>query len=172
MRVLDVGCGTGSNLKLYQQAGCDVYGIDMSPSMLQVARQKLGDRANLHLGDASDMPYDDGTFDLITASLTLHEMPGVVRTGVINEIIRTLKNDGRILLIDFHPGPIRFPKGWVSKSIITITEIAAGREHFKNYRDFIARKGLPPLCAAHGLIVDKEKIVTGGNLALFLLRKG
>jgi demethylmenaquinone methyltransferase/2-methoxy-6-polyprenyl-1,4-benzoquinol methylase len=89
---------------------------------------------------------------------------------VISEAKRTLKEGGRILLIDFHPGPIRPLKGWISKSIITFAEIAAGREHFKNYRSFIANKGLPPLISTHGLSVDAEKIVGGGNIALFLLR--
>ncbi|GAF88483.1 unnamed protein product, partial [marine sediment metagenome] len=42
MAVLDVGCGTGIHLELYQKAGCNVYGIDQSPSMLQVARNRLG----------------------------------------------------------------------------------------------------------------------------------
>ena len=52
MAVLDVGCGTGSTLALYAQAGCSVFGIDRSPAMLEVARGKLGAGASLLLGDA------------------------------------------------------------------------------------------------------------------------
>ncbi len=170
MAVLDVGCGTGILLELCQKAGCNVSGIDQSPSMLQVARNKLGESANLYLGDASNMPYKDKEFDLIVMSTVLHEMPRAVRAAVINEAKRTLKEEGRILLIDFHPGPIRPLKGWLYKIIITFVEFAGGREHFKNYRDFIANKGLPALVSAHGLSIDKEKIVSGGNIALFLLR--
>lgn len=170
MTVLDVGCGTGAHLDLYKKAGCNVFGIDLSPSMLQVARNRLGEHANLYMGDASNMPYADKEFDLIIFSTVLHEMPSTVRSAAINESKRILKEDGRILLIDFHPGPIRPLKGWIYKSIITFVEIGAGREHFKNYRDFIANKGLPQLISIHGLLVDKEKIVTGGNIALFLLR--
>jgi demethylmenaquinone methyltransferase/2-methoxy-6-polyprenyl-1,4-benzoquinol methylase len=170
MAVLDVGCGTGIHLELYQKAGCNVYGIDQSPSMLQVARNKLGDSANLYMGDASDMPYPDKKFDLIVMSTVLHEMPRAVRAAVINESKRTLKEEGRILLIDFHPGPIRPLKGWLYKSLITFVEFTGGREHFKNYRDFIANKGLPAIASAHGLSIDKKKIVSGGNIALFLLR--
>ncbi len=170
MAVLDVGCGTGIHLELYQKVGCNVYGIDQSPSMLQVARNRLGESANLYMGDASNMPYQDKEFDLIVMSTVLHEMPRAVRSAVINEAKRTIKEDGRILLIDFHPGPIRPLKGWLYKSIITFIEFAAGGEHFKNYRDFIANKGLPAIASARGLSVDKEKIVSGGNIALFLLR--
>lgn len=169
MVVLDVGCGTGVHLELYQKAGCNVFGIDQSPSMLQVARNRLGESANLYMGDASNMPYPDKEFDLIIISTVLHEMPRAVRSAVIDESKRTLNEDGRILLIDFHPGPKRPLKGWIYKSIITFAEIGAGREHFKNYRDFIANKGLPELISTHGLSIDKEKIVSGGNIALFLL---
>ena len=170
MAVLDVGCGTGAHLEHYQKAGCNVSGIDQSPSMLQVARNRLGESANLYLGDASNMPYPDKEFDLIVMSTVLHEMPRAVRVAVINEAKRTLKEEGRILLIDFHPGPIRALKGWLHKIIITFVEFAAGGEHFRNYRDFIANKGSPALISTHGLSVDEEKIVGGGNIALFLLR--
>jgi demethylmenaquinone methyltransferase/2-methoxy-6-polyprenyl-1,4-benzoquinol methylase len=170
MAVLDIGCGTGAYLEHYQRAGCNVSGIDQSPSMLQVARNRLGESADLYMGDASNMPYQDKEFDLIVMSTVLHEMPRAVRSAVINEAKRTLKEDGRILLIDFHPGPIRALKGWLHKIIITFVEFAAGGEHFRNYRDFIANKGLPAIASAHSLSVDKEKIVGGGNIALFLLR--
>jgi ubiquinone/menaquinone biosynthesis C-methylase UbiE len=169
MTVLDVGSGTGIHLEKYQRAGCAVYGIDQSPSMLRVARNRLGEGANLYLGDAANMPYEDNKFDLITISMVLHEMPQAVRSAVIKELRRTLNVEGRILIIDFHTGPIQHLKGWLNKSIITFAEIAAGREHFKNYRDFIAHKRLSSLISTHHLSIDKEKIVSSGNIALFLL---
>ena len=171
MTVLDVGCGTGVHLERYQRAGCSVFGIDQSPSMLEVAEKRLKESANLQMGDASDMPYSDGQFDLIIISTVLHEMPGTVRSAVISECKRTLDQEGRILLIDFHPGTIRPMKGWLYKCIISAAEMAAGREHFRNYRDFMKIQGLPGLISAHGLSVDQEKIVSGGNIALFLLRR-
>lgn len=57
MRVLDVGCGTGSHLDIYRGSGCTLFGIDASPSMLDVARSRLGEGADLRLGDATQMPY-------------------------------------------------------------------------------------------------------------------
>jgi demethylmenaquinone methyltransferase/2-methoxy-6-polyprenyl-1,4-benzoquinol methylase len=172
MTVLDVGCGTGVHLELYQKAGCAVFGIDLSPSMLHVARERLGDSAQLHRGDASKMPYSDRTFDLIIMATVLHEMSGRVRSKVITESKRILKKDGRILLIDFHPGPFQPFKGWFYRSIITLAEVMAGREHYKNYRDFMANKGLSGLISSHELFIDNEKIVSGGNIALLLLRSG
>jgi ubiquinone/menaquinone biosynthesis C-methylase UbiE len=167
--VLDIACGTGDQLEYYQKAGCQVFGIDLSPSMLQMARYRLGESANLYLGDASNMPFSDRSFDLITISTALHEMPRTIRSAVLKEAIRTLKERGRILLTDFHPGPISSIKGWFHKAVISFIEIAAGREHFRNYRDFMASKGLPALIEKHGLSIEKEKIISGGNIALFLV---
>jgi ubiquinone/menaquinone biosynthesis C-methylase UbiE len=47
MKVLDVGCGTGVHLDIYRRSGCELYGIDNSPSMLDVARTRLGEDAKL-----------------------------------------------------------------------------------------------------------------------------
>ena len=171
IHVLDVGCGTGTNLMLYREAGCNVFGIDLSPAMVEIAQKKLGNRADIRLGDASKMPYSDNSFDLITGFFILHEMPNRIRPAVISEMARVVKHGGRILLIDYHLGPIRFPKGWMFKVIILFFEVMAGREHFRNYRDFLARNCLQNLIFTKNLRVLNEKIVGGGNAALFLLKK-
>jgi demethylmenaquinone methyltransferase/2-methoxy-6-polyprenyl-1,4-benzoquinol methylase len=171
MMVLEVGCGTGSNLRLYENAGCSVFGIDLSPSMLEVARQKLSERADLRVADAAEMPYADASFDVVTAFLTLHEMPAAIRTAVMTEMVRVVKRDGRLLLTDYRSGPIRFPKGWLLKMLIVAMELAAGREHFRNYRDFLARQGLPGLISSHGLSVETEKVASAGNILTCVARK-
>jgi len=171
MSILDIGCGTGSHLELYQRYKCDLYGIDLSPSMLAIARERLGDTAQLDLGDATEMPYHDGKFDLVISMLSLHEMSTQTRSGVLNEIDRVLKPDGRILLIDFHPGPYQPLQGWVSKTIILFSEVAAGREHFKNYRQFMKTKGLSTLLSGHQLKLEKQSILAGGTFAVCLVSR-
>jgi ubiquinone/menaquinone biosynthesis C-methylase UbiE len=172
MAVLDIGCGTGSHLELYKRFRCDVHGIDPSPAMLAVARRKLGDSAALHLGDASNMPYDDRSFDLVVCMLTLHEMRPTTRSSTMEEMKRVVRNQGRMLLIDYHPGPIRGLSGWRTKAIILLAEVGAGRRHFSNYRHFLRNQALPALVAEHGLAVEVERIVGGGALALLLARAG
>ena len=171
MTVLEVGCGTGSNLLLYQQAGCDVAGVDLSPSMLDVARVKLGETADLGLCDASDMPFEDGSFDLVTAFLALHEMPATVRESVMDEMVRVTGSDGHVLVVDFNPGPLRFPKAWLYKPGILLAEITAGREHFRNYRDFLSRGGVRGLVEQRSLTVAVEKVLSGGNVLACALRR-
>jgi ubiquinone/menaquinone biosynthesis C-methylase UbiE len=169
MALLDVGCGTGAHLELYRRYECDLYGIDRSPSMLEQARERLKDGANLQCGDASAMPFGDGSFDLVLAMLALHEMRPSQRSSVIREMKRVLKNNGCILLIDYHPSPVLPFKGLPARVFILLAEASAGCEHFRNYRQFIALKGLAPLIADHGLVVKRQRIVGDGALALYLL---
>jgi ubiquinone/menaquinone biosynthesis C-methylase UbiE len=171
MAVLDVGCGTGAHLELYGRLGCELYGIDASPSMLGLARKRLGQAADLRLGDASNMPYEDGSFDLVVAMLVLHEMDAQVRSSAIDEMERVLKDSGRVLLIDYHRGPSRPFEEWRNKVIILLSEVAAGRRHFRNYRHFLRMKGLPALVSEHSLVIEKERVVGGGAIALFLVGK-
>jgi ubiquinone/menaquinone biosynthesis C-methylase UbiE len=168
MNILDVGCGTGSLLELYRRYDCNLYGIDRSPSMLEVARRRLGDSIRLDLGDATDMPYEEHQFDLIISMLSLHEMAQPTRSGVISEMKRVLKHDGRILLIDFHPGPYQPLQGWISKLVIFFAELAAGGEHYKHYRQFMAARGLAALAALHNLEIEKQNILAGGTFAVCL----
>jgi len=168
--VLDVGCGTGIHLEMYQRYGCNLYGIDNSPSMLELARTRLGERAELRLADATQLPYEAGFFDLVLCMLVLHEMDEQVRSTVIGELTRVIKPDGRILLIDFHAGRPRPLKGWFSKLVILLSEVAAGRRHFRNYRHFISIGGLPALIDKSHLEIKNERIVGDDTLALYLLQ--
>ena len=170
MRVLEIGCGTGTNLDLFAAAGCEVAGVDLSPSMIDRAAKKLGDRADLRLADASEMPFGDGSFDLVLSFLTLHEMPTDIRSPVLREMARVAGSSGHMLLIDYHSGPLQFPKGWFYKSAIYTIEFGMGWEHFQNHRDFLARKGLPGLMSDNGLSVKSERILAGGNIHVVLAK--
>ncbi len=70
-RLLDIGCGTGRHLQKFLDMGLDVTGLDASPHMLGIAKERLGHRAELHLGTAEDLPFEDNTFHVATLITTL-----------------------------------------------------------------------------------------------------
>ncbi|MFJ3174203.1 class I SAM-dependent methyltransferase [Streptomyces roseus] len=71
-RILDAGCGSGPLSAALRERGAVVTGIDSSAGMLALARRRLGDDAGLHLADLRDpLPFDDGAFDDVVASLVL-----------------------------------------------------------------------------------------------------
>jgi ubiquinone/menaquinone biosynthesis C-methylase UbiE len=171
MSVLDVGCGTGSLLKLYQAAGCQITGIDASPTMLAAARRKLDSPADLRLGNATSMPFADGSFDLVTATFALHEMPPATRAAVMREIIRVVKSSGKILVIEFKSGPYPYPTGWIANTSSTFVEWLAGREHYINFRQFIRQNGMAPLIEENHLTLVKSWWPEEGTTAIYLLRR-
>ena len=168
-RVLDIGCGTGSFLVRCALNGAAVFGIDRSPSMLARAREKLDGSAGLYLGDAARMPYREGVFDLIAVSMALHEMSPATRSAVIEEARRLLAAGGRLLVVDYHPGPVCLPLGLILKLIGFCAELAAGGDHFRNYREFMAGNGLTALMTAHRLQVVRQVPVWRGTIAVSLL---
>jgi ubiquinone/menaquinone biosynthesis C-methylase UbiE len=65
-RVLDIGCGTGDHLQLFREKWCQVTGVDCSEEMLEISRRKLGNHAELKLGQAEGLPFSDDEFDIVT----------------------------------------------------------------------------------------------------------
>ena len=92
-RILDVGCGTGGNLKLLSQFG-DAEGVDVSIDALEFCRQR--GLNNVRLGAAEELPFEDGTFDLVTALDVVEHIDDDI--AGLREFRRVLKPDGRILL--------------------------------------------------------------------------
>ena len=75
--VLEIGVGTGRNLEHYQR-GIHLTGIDISPPMLDIARQRasmLGREVDLRLGDAQALEFADDSFDSIVFTLSLCSIP-------------------------------------------------------------------------------------------------
>ena len=70
-RVLDIGCGTGNHLLMFNKLGLNVSGVDASPHMMQEARSRLGHRSTIKEGMAEDLPFDDNEFDLAVLVNTL-----------------------------------------------------------------------------------------------------
>jgi ubiquinone/menaquinone biosynthesis C-methylase UbiE len=93
-RVLDVGCGTGNHLLFFRDLGCHVTGIEPSAAMLEIAGQKLKDKADLHAGKAEDLPFSDNEFDIVTLVTSLEFMKDPERA--LNEAIRVSRD--RVLL--------------------------------------------------------------------------
>lgn len=63
--LLEIGCGTGYFLRVFHEAGFDISGVDFSPPMLKRARSRIGVKADLHLGNAEYLQFEDNAFDFV-----------------------------------------------------------------------------------------------------------
>ena len=169
--VLEVGCGTGTQLAFYRDRGCRITGIDLSAAMLRAASGRLTGGTLVCQGDAARLPFPDRTFGLVLATLVLHEVDPAVRATVVEDMLRVTVPQGRIGIIDYNPQPRRTLKGALANRFIRMIERAAGRRHYTNYRRFIDAEGVPGLAARHGLQIERCQRVSGGNIGIYRLRQ-
>jgi ubiquinone/menaquinone biosynthesis C-methylase UbiE len=105
--VLDVGCGTGTlAIAAKRRVGPAgrVFGLDASREMISRARKKAtGARAEIvfQVAGAEALPFSDTTFDVVLSTTVFHCLPNHTRDLCIREMVRVLKPNGRLLLIDF-----------------------------------------------------------------------
>ena len=126
-RVLDIGCGTGESMRRVVGAERDVHGIDLSPAQLRYASRKPDLReSTIVLGDATRLPYRDGTFDVVLSNGSLPYVPDV--DAALREAHRVAAPDGRLFVV----GP-KDPKGELGQ------RIADALMHFLDPTEFAER---------------------------------
>jgi ubiquinone/menaquinone biosynthesis C-methylase UbiE len=100
-RVLDVGSGTGKlAAALAERYGCKVWGVDVSPEMIEVARERVPAGVGLRVGTAEALDFKDQWFERIVMSLVVQHLE---RARAFSEIFRVLAPGGRFALGSFDP---------------------------------------------------------------------
>jgi ubiquinone/menaquinone biosynthesis C-methylase UbiE len=151
-RILDVAIGTGLNLPHYP-AETIVIGIDLSPAMLAIARQRaadLGRTVDLRTGDAAHLPFDDDSFDTVVCALGLCTIPDPI--AAIQEMSRVLVTGGRLLLLDHIRST--WPPIYAAQWLLERITIRTAGEHF-------TRRQLPLVKAAGFEIVQVKRLKAG-----------
>ncbi|MEY3622783.1 MAG: hypothetical protein RLZZ407_342 [Pseudomonadota bacterium] len=104
--VLDVGTGTGRIVELFAESASRFVALDNSPEMLRLARAKIANfsadianKVEIKLGDFNMLPVGDGEFDTVIFHQVLHYAQDP--EAVIAEAIRTIAQDGRLVIVDF-----------------------------------------------------------------------
>jgi SAM-dependent methyltransferase len=92
-RVLEVGCGTGElAVRIERELGAEVAAVDISPRMVDLAREHGVDA---RVADVEELPFDDASFDCVSACWVLYHTPDVDRA--IAECARVLRPAGRLV---------------------------------------------------------------------------
>ena len=104
VRLLDVACGTGRTLHQLAVAhpALRLYGVDLSPAYVRLARRRLADVAEVALAveNAEALPFAEGTFDVATSVYLFHELPRNTRRAVARELFRVVRPGGLVVLED------------------------------------------------------------------------
>jgi ubiquinone/menaquinone biosynthesis C-methylase UbiE len=111
-RVLDVGCGYGQWLADLETLGAErvlLAGIDLVQERAEKARARLGG-ADIREGDASELPFEDGRFDLVLQSMMFSSiLDASVKRRAASEMTRVLAPGGVVLWYDFFVNNPRNP---------------------------------------------------------------
>lgn len=103
-RILDVATGTGDlAIAFAQQSNTRVTGLDLSPGMLSVGKEKvkhnnLQDRVEMVLGDSESLPFDNHHFDAVTVAFGVRNFENLSRG--IEELYRVLKPGGTLAVLE------------------------------------------------------------------------
>lgn len=106
-KVLDLCIGTGANsIEVAEnRINADVIGIDLSEAMLTLAQEKIERKGITHIKtfvmDATNLNFEDNSFDVVIMSLILHEVSNITRDRIMAEAERVLKNTGKLLVIEW-----------------------------------------------------------------------
>lgn len=86
--IIDLGCGTGELTARIVAAGSSVIGLDADPAMIDAAKERLGDTAELRVADAHDFSVDEPV-DAVVSNAALHWMPAPVEVmGCVSDALR------------------------------------------------------------------------------------
>lgn len=112
-RILEVGCGDGAWLRFLIQAGAapeNLFGVDLLPDRIHEARRKCPQASTLLCEDASQLPFENESFDLLLVMTVFSSiLDDHLRRLLAQEMLRVLRHGGSILWYDFHVNNPRNP---------------------------------------------------------------
>ncbi len=152
-RVLEVGVGTGLSLPTYGRH-LEIVGIDLSPEMLEKARERvaaegLDNVAELHEMDASDLKFPDAAFDTVVAMYVMTVVPDPEK--VMRELSRVCRPGGEVIIVN-HFSAEEGMRGWVERRMAPFADMLGWRPVFDVERVLVCqdlalmeKRGLRPL---------------------------
>jgi demethylmenaquinone methyltransferase/2-methoxy-6-polyprenyl-1,4-benzoquinol methylase len=176
--VLDVCCGTGDlafELAGRVSPGGHVVGCDFSEPMLDLAREKAGDRGvpvRFEWADALELPYDEGRFDAVTVGFGVRNFAD--RDRGLSEMARVLKPGGRLVILEFtepaRPPFSTFYSLWFDRIVPVLGRLTNDPEAYaylaESVHSFPDPEGLAVKMDAAGFERIRWLLTAGGILAI------
>jgi phosphatidylethanolamine/phosphatidyl-N-methylethanolamine N-methyltransferase len=134
-KILEVGVGTGLSLPTYKRS-LDIVGIDLSPEMLDKARERVFEKqlkniSGLHVMDASQLTFADNTFDTVVAMYVMTVVPDPEK--VMRELARVCKPGGQVMLVN-HFSQDDGMRGWIERRMAPFGDKLGWRPLFETTR--------------------------------------
>ena len=168
VRVLDVCCGTGTQVIQLRRAGVHAFGVDLSAGMLHKAALKAHDASFFVRGDARCLPYPSHCFDALIYSFALHEKPHEERRRMLEEACRVLKPHGTVFVLDYaHASGLEARLAMV---LIAGIERMAGKAHYQAFRDYVRRGATEAFLQSQGIAIIFRHLFFQGAVGFYAAR--
>jgi len=152
--VIDIASGTGAQCRMLGRIGIQATGVDLAEAMIDAATRRGGPNTRYALGSATDLPFEDATFDACTLLLALHEHPESERALMMKEANRVVRPGGHLILADFaEPERPALHAAW---RLIRFIEYTAGDEHHAGFLDYVSRGSLRGLLERFERVPSRE----------------
>jgi demethylmenaquinone methyltransferase / 2-methoxy-6-polyprenyl-1,4-benzoquinol methylase len=132
--VLDIAAGTGTSSRAFTASGARCVACDFSQGMLRVGAKRLGsgrradaarDLVSFVAGDALDLPFADGMFDVVTISFGLRNVADP--RAALAEMRRVTRPGGRLVICEFSHLPVRVLDSAYQRYLASVLPAVAGR---------------------------------------------
>jgi len=146
-RLLEVGCGMGTDLLQFARGGAHVTGIDLTARSLEISRRHLslyGESGDFANADCERLPFADESFDVVYSNGVLHHTPDTA--GAVREIHRVLRPGGLARVMLYHRGSWAYWSQVILRYGILRAEFLRGNspaEIMSKYVEFNAGGGRP-----------------------------
>ena len=110
-RLLEIGCGMGTDLLQFARGGACCTGVDLTPRSIEITRHRFrlyGDGGSLLISDGEHLPFRDESFDVVYSNGVLHHTPDTA--GAIREVHRVLRPGGTAKVMLYHRNSLNY---WV-----------------------------------------------------------
>lgn len=163
-KILDIACGTGTQLFEIAKNASFVTGVDLSESMVNYATRTSRKRnilnASFFVCDATELSiFKEKRFDVALMTLALHQFPPHLYSPILNEMKRVAN---KIIIVDY---AVPLPKN-VTGFGSRVAEFFAGREHYRNFKHYNKLGGLNQILPANNLTIRKSRFLADGAFRL------
>jgi len=118
-KILEVGCGLGTDLLQFARGGADVYAIDLTEKAARLARKRLklyGLKGNISISDSETLPFKSDSFDLVYSWGVIHHTPDTASAA--REILRVCKPGGQVLVMLYHRRSLLAFQAWLFYALL------------------------------------------------------
>jgi len=108
-RLLEIGCGMGTDLLQFARGGAEVTGVDLTPRSIEISRQHFavyGAHGDFAITDGESLPFADESFDVVYSNGVLHHTPDTA--GAVREVQRVLRPGGLARVMLYHRGSAHY----------------------------------------------------------------